>query len=1580
MKVKMKKLLSLVLTLVMVLSAFPAVSAANAAPEVKDIRDGFTRPEDGSQACDPEAWVTVIVELEGDTTLDVEDFVTEFRSASQQYAQNTTVAAYRENMVSVQEDLQNQILAINSDILFRYHYTNLLNGFAAKVQYQDIAAIKALDGVLNVYQTQTYSYVDTVEDEETLEYISLDELDGEELTEGYYTDGSVFDDALGSSQQLNLKPVWANGYTGKGKVVGVFDSSLRYTHEMFAYMDPEITAAKPGNYKTKQGLLNTINSNAGTLNLFDEGWGSWYHGLEHTGFDAETQAAIRNGDFWYNEKVPFAVDYMDGDLEVWDGDTGSHGTHVSGIAAGNAGPGKLNGVKGGAYDAQIMFFKVFSEHDPVGQESDEAVFAALDDAVTLGVNAFNLSLGLCHGFSTMNTYAQAGYQKAYNRAAAAGINIAVSSGNDARDTHSGSLIGSTPIILPNNSMSGFSGSFLAPFTVASAQGTGYSYKTNKTTASFTDGEGTAIEALADIALSDNNDGTTVGEALTESYEIVDCDTGSEEAILTATGATELAGALTDKIALMKYVRNSPLDYLGLGINAKAAGAAGLIVVNRSNSTSALAVAQIAEGIPTFGMISTSTYSALQTALESGTVKVSFTSETWGTENNRTYADNGPSGFTSWGVTGSLKMKPDIMTPGGAILSTGAGSDWELSIKSGTSMASPNMEGCFILVQQYVDENLDLFGVEQGTQAYTDLVNQLVASTATPYQPMVSSSDPTRQNLYFSPRRQGAGMANIEAATTTQVVLHNGKAVDPMTGEAPRTKVELGDKLGTEFDVTFYVHNYSSRPKTFDVLACLQTDATTSSTRYGTQIASVASYGSDIDPIEDAVLTVTAVSGAGSVDAESANINRYAEDAAPATITVPGKGEVTVTVHVALNATTMATYDETFINGMFLEGFVFLEGKSLGQVNLNVPFLGFRGDWSDAPIFDLATAYEDVSEKETSDPTYPMYYVTTLSSRVGEGEDEAEVVLGANQYTGAAWPGYSPGDKMNAVRNYLNTQRTAGDFSGALSAISPNGDGYSDFVYANLALLQNAKALLVVITDKDGNTVKTIGPEFEYFETNLGNSMTGLGDIAQIAATYGQTFGRNMAWDGTDAEGNVVADGQYNYKVIAIKEYEFLNEGLTPTTSWDKKNHVMTGMDDAYMKKVADVLLASKTADSVTMPVKVDTAAPEIVISDTYEVTVTDDNAVQAVVVYYNGEQVGTVTKCNTASATVQVPAEVTGAEGFDANKLEVQAVDYAFNRATSKEEPPVLTLAADKTSAYVDDAVTLTVTAEPALAEGTVYQWFKSDKADGSDAQQIEDATEATYTPSTSETGTTYYFCSVDAGMFPVRSNVVGLTVSTKPSSGGGGGSKPVQKPDDEQKPADEQKPDDTTPTVTDFADVSGHWAADSIKTVVEAGLFKGTTDNTFSPDTSVDRAMFTTILYRLNGETGATGTSQFPDAVQGSWYYDAVLWATEHSVVLGLGDGTFAPSLVITREQMAAMLYRYAVFAGHADDTIQPLVGYTDADAISSWAADAMAWAVDNGYITGKTNNRLDPQGLATRAEAATILARYLEANKTQP
>ena len=1789
---RLQKLTALLLALAMTLSICPYASAAGTGEQTPDLRTEFSRVAQSAQAVDPEEWVTVVVELKGETTLDVDDFVEEFQASSVGFSTNTTVAAHRVSMVDDQSDIQTQIAAMIPDAQFRYHYTNLLNGFAARVQYKDIETIKSIDGVLDVYMTQQYDYTEGWEEtEETVDYMSLEDYQdrygetGVDLSRSQDSGLSIQSDH-GSVEQMGLEAAWEKGYTGAGKTIAIFDSSLRHTHELFNYMDPDIakvnedgtvTVAREyqDSFKTKENLLATITANESTLNLFDSGWGNWFHQrpTDQQGFSKEVQARIKNGEFYHNLKVPFAVDYMDGDLEVWDENSSSHGTHVAGITAGNPGPfdenepismDNVNGVLGGAYDSQILFFKVFSESDDFGQEGDEAVFAALDDAVTLGVNGFNLSLGIRAGFTTANTYAQAGYQKAYNRAAAAGISIAVSAGNDARSNRENGLFNSRSTLEPNSKAVGFSGSLFGPMTAASAQGTGYITYGAMTTMTLTNGDSQPITGVEPIAILDRNQ-TLMGTSLPDSYEVIDCGAGTEAEILAATGKEELAGALEGKIALVQ--QDYYQDFIEQTAPVRTAQAKGMIVAYDMDQNYALSASQVDESMPTFGAFKSSVYDALKDFWkEGGSVKVSFTSqERVGSLSSR--SDSGPSSFTSWGVTEALKLKPDIMAPGGNIWSAGASSDTALSVKSGTSMASPNMAGVFLLVQQYVDDNLETFKIEKGTQAYTNVVNWLAASNATVYQPFKDTSDPSqgRQNVYFSPRRQGAGMANIEKVINSKVVLHNTVPYNPDTGEAPRTKVELGDKLGDVFTFSFVLENYNNASRTFEVLSCLQTDATTDSA--GRPIVeSVSSTGADIDPIEDAVMTVDSVSDGASIDTPSANVNRYAASASPAKITVPANSSVTVTIKTALNETTMAAYNDTFPNGMFLEGFVFFDSVGSEDEDVSIPFMGFRGDWTDAPIFDLATIYDDISDLELTDLDYPLYYATAMATVL----DGTEGFLGVNQFTDAEWDGYYRNNPYTQLRTYFHTIRETGGLKGEFSAISPNEDGYADIAYANLTLLRNAKALYVEVKDESGAVIRTMGPEFEYFEVRPADG----NKTQQVAATYGTKYNRNMAWDGKNDQGQLVADGQYTYTVYAVAEKEFLENdayALGDDNAWDRDNRTMTGMTPEYKARVLAALKASQTKDSLTMPVKVDTQAPELkagkAADGKWTVSVSDEGSgVQVLAFYYDGERIGQPEMINksSASVTLDIGEALSEISTPDMNKLELQAVDYAFNISKVKaseasnlttvvvsEDPQINALPDSlKDNETAQQAQTALTTGEPSVSgdalNGAATDILLNDthteetakkaltdagvtvaenaqativvqtyleisvksvsdengaksvaldiapkyrklitinaadiKPEGEDKNAVElesgslnvtkpvtvtvplpagfaedgalyvrhnkgnkayiygGTVAANVLSFTNPNGFSEFVIGVDApkakigdvgyeslqaaiddaandavitllqsdsatvsktivftiqhgdGVVPTvnagsRTSIKTETVeggtkyicvasgssggnSSGGSSGGSSSGGATTKPTNPSTPA-------TGDNQTNFTDVPGHWAEEAINAAVKAGLFNGTSATTFSPNVSVNRAMFATILYRLHKEPAVTGVSQFPDAVQGSWYYNAVIWAAENNVVLGMQDGTFAPNQAITREQMAAMLYRYATYAGHNTDTIQPLTGFADKDSVSSWAEEAMSWAVAKGYIAGKPGDLLDPKGLATRAEAATILMRFLD------
>ena len=159
-----------------------------------------------------------------------------------------------------------------------------------------------------------------------------------------------------------------------------------------------------------------------------------------------------------------------------------------------------------------------------------------------------------------------------------------------------------------------------------------------------------------------------------------------------------------------------------------------------------------------------------------------------------------------------------------------------------------------------------------------------------------------------------------------------------------------------------------------------------------------------------------------------------------------------------------------------------------------------------------------------------------------------------------------------------------------------------------------------------------------------------------------------------------------------------------------------------------------------------------------------------------------------------------------------------------------------------------------------------------------------------------------------------------------------------------------------------------------------GTSATLFSPNGTMNRAMLVTILYRMEDEPDVTAANAFTDVPADAWYADAVAWASAHGIVDGVGESRFAPMRSITREQMAVMLYRYAQYKGCTLEAGADLSRYADAGDISAWALEALQWANAAGLITGRTASAIVPGGTATRAEAATILMRFLEDVMAEP
>ena len=183
-----------------------------------------------------------------------------------------------------------------------------------------------------------------------------------------------------------------------------------------------------------------------------------------------------------------------------------------------------------------------------------------------------------------------------------------------------------------------------------------------------------------------------------------------------------------------------------------------------------------------------------------------------------------------------------------------------------------------------------------------------------------------------------------------------------------------------------------------------------------------------------------------------------------------------------------------------------------------------------------------------------------------------------------------------------------------------------------------------------------------------------------------------------------------------------------------------------------------------------------------------------------------------------------------------------------------------------------------------------------------------------------------------------------------------------------------STYSATGFADIKGHWAEASVQTAVEKDLFSGTSASTFSPDAPMTRAMLVQVLYRMAGAP-KTEPAEFADVTADDWFANAVAWAAKNNIVQG-SDGKFDPNGILTREQLATILWRYAKY-DKRDVSIGEntnILSYNDAFDIAKYAIPAFQWTCGAGLMQGLEVGYLVPQGATTRAQVAAVLVRYLD------
>ena len=586
---------------------------------------------------------------------------------------------------------------------------------------------------------------------------------------------------------------------------------------------------------------------------------------------------------YVSQKFPFAYDYADGDNDASprEGGSGFHGTHVAGICAGNA-----DKIVGTAPNAQVIVAKVTRTEDDA--LLDSALLASLDDMLVLHPDVINLSLGWTAG---MDSEADSVYATVYKKLQDAGITVNAASGNAFSTGYGNNSGKGLPYATdPDSSVMDEPATYSSVVAVASVENAliRNAFTVNGKDIGYQRSRGMNGEKVA--YFSDLPAGT---------YEYVDAGFASEEdaAALAAKYPEGLAG----KIAL---VSRGKMTYQKKVENLYDLHPAGILVYNNVSVGSLIIMNLTTQDVPA-AFISQADGQAMLDAPEH---RLSI-AEGQVLPQSTIYE---ASEFSAWGVSPDLRLKPEIAAPGGNVFSAIPNGAYEQT--SGTSMATPQMAGISAIVLQRVQS--DPLFASMSAREKVEVVQNLIMGTARPLTDAAQTS-----GALYSPRKQGAGLVDALAATTSSVY--------PTVVGAPeqsRPKADLGDGTrGWHFDVT--LHNLSGVEATYEL-----------SSQALSEIVEGGFFTEHSSDWRGRGVEIRYSGGASAV-------------AEGASVTVPASGEVTVGIDVTPGAEFASYVAQNAPNGTFLDGFVRFASKTGGQPDLVVPYLGFYGDWGKAPIFD-----------------------------------------------------------------------------------------------------------------------------------------------------------------------------------------------------------------------------------------------------------------------------------------------------------------------------------------------------------------------------------------------------------------------------------------------------------------------------------------------------------------------------------------------------------------------------------------------------------------------------------------------------
>ncbi len=1356
-----------------------------------------------------------------------------------------------------------------------------------------------------------------------------------------YAPATVDTKTVSAGSMVGVPTVWEDlGYTGTGMKIAVVDTGLDLDHPSFAAA-PQLTEDSM-TVADIEAVLPKLNA-------------SYLY----------PQASAEN--LHYSDKVPFAFNYVDENLKAsHDYDqAGDHGSHVAGIAAAN----KVEGVSvvGVAPDAQVIVMKVFGAN---GGAYHDDMMLAIEDALLLNVDVINMSLGGVSGFSSEDPE----LDEMYSRVNYHDVILTVSAGNEGTSA-AGNMWGTelNHTSHPDTAVVGSPSTYGGALSIASAENAnvvGPCFELNGQKYGYSDALGLYVEFRA-----------LAGQEL-------------EYVMVPGLGnASDFEGL--DVAGKVAVISRGEINFSLKLFNAEQAGAIGCIIYNNQPGTIGLQMTDdngnLNDGISGQVPCVSVTQEVGQTLADAASKKLVVCAEDAAVPT----AEGGQmSTFSSWGVTPSLELKPEITGIGGNVFS--CYTNGQYGLMSGTSMSAPQLAGVAALVLQYVGAEFpDLADAQE-----RDVAQALMMSTA---DPIISN----QSGVEASPRQQGAGLVNAASALKAEAYL--------TVHGADKPKVELGDdpaKTGT-YSFSFDIHNMADHAQTYTLSASLLTE-------------DVVDYGPGLTFMSDMDRALT-----GSVT--------FDQD----TVTVEPGRIVRVEATVTLSDEDKAWMDKYYENGIYVEGFVYArnaEGEDLG-----LPFLGFYGDWTAAPIMDTAfwtdQAFMDGSYQGL--PTGNQYFNIVWTDLGG-----TDYVLGYNPYTGTA-------------ENYDANKH---------NVLSPNGDGVLDNISEMyVSLMRNARTLDFTFTnDATGEVL---------FESN---------DIfarkSSFVSAYGQVVpyvysNYNEPYAFTDANGNLLKN----------------NTRLTMTVAG-------TGDYDAHIEDL--------TGDSWSIPIVIDTQAPELV--DVQEIATAEGNFLE-LTVRENVSLADTfIMNATNTRILAEEPNAVDNGDGTYTVTMDVTGMgneflfigcDYGAN-----EGAYLITFTADDNLPEMDtDAVYAYRVADSAYTDDTLYGWVTIDPETAEVTTLTSDYLEY-YALTAAEYAGGYVF-AVDAGynLLALKPGVwtrteicnLGVNIADMSFDKSTGTMYMVGKPDDYYNEllaldlatgefesvanlgngtvysieftddgdlyaikgsasklwkmnwetgaleavlefADGEYPyysqsmtydaennclywayctykstgfaiytinlDDMSYTKADlssnaefvgmlmldkpaqlptcdgencpseaFEDVEiPSWYHDGVDYVLNAGYMKGVSDTEFAPAMNTNRATVLTVLYRMAGSPAVEGGHSFTDVVADSFYEDAVIWGVNNGILNGKTPTSFAPNDDVTRQELVTFLYRFARYMGcDVTSRYDSLASFVDANALQPFAVVPMKWAVGVGLVSGMDETHLGGMALSNRAQLAVLLMR---------